>query len=126
MVQFSNMRPAHPNYTKGGFGFFFFNSIPGFYILPCIVAYVPEILPGTHCPSFHFLPSSSSLFLLPQGSSNVVEAVPNMPSTSMVRSELTLEVSRSDDDAYITCVVDHASLAPGDKRTEQALRVLCE
>ncbi|XP_075875786.1 cell adhesion molecule 3 [Nelusetta ayraudi] len=59
-----------------------------------------------------------------EGSSNVVEAVPNMPSTSMVRSELTLEVSRSDDDAYITCVVDHASLAPGDKRTEQALRVL--
>lgn len=59
-----------------------------------------------------------------EGSQNAVEAVPNTPSTYMVRSELTLEVSRSDDDAYITCVVDHASLAPGDKRTEQALRVL--
>lgn len=53
------------------------------------------------------------------------EPVPDVnPTTFMVRSELTLEVSRSDDNAYITCAVDHASLAPGDKRSEQALRVL--
>uniref|UniRef100_A0A673AES1 Cell adhesion molecule 3 n=1 Tax=Sphaeramia orbicularis TaxID=375764 RepID=A0A673AES1_9TELE len=41
-------------------------------------------------------------------------------------SELTLKVSRSDDNALITCAVDHESLAPGDKRSEQVLRVLCE
>uniref|UniRef100_A0A4W6BWC9 Cell adhesion molecule 3 n=1 Tax=Lates calcarifer TaxID=8187 RepID=A0A4W6BWC9_LATCA len=44
--------------------------------------------------------------------------------TYTVSSELTLEVSRNDDNALITCVVDHASLAPGDKRSEQALRVM--
>ncbi|CAB1434575.1 unnamed protein product [Pleuronectes platessa] len=56
---------------------------------------------------------------------NVVEAVPDDP-TYNVSSELTLEVSRDDDNALITCAVDHPSLAPGDKRSEQALRVLCE
>ncbi|XP_069367914.1 cell adhesion molecule 3 isoform X4 [Paralichthys olivaceus] len=58
-----------------------------------------------------------------EGRSNVVEPVPDDP-TYNVSSELTLEVSRSDDKALITCAVDHPSLAPGDKRSEQALRVL--
>ncbi|XP_028283921.1 cell adhesion molecule 3 isoform X3 [Parambassis ranga] len=57
------------------------------------------------------------------GRPNVVESVPEDP-TYNVSSELTLTVSRSDDDALITCAVDHPSLAPGDKRSEQALRVL--
>ncbi|XP_053293880.1 cell adhesion molecule 3 [Pleuronectes platessa] len=58
-----------------------------------------------------------------EGRPNVVEAVPDDP-TYNVSSELTLEVSREDDNALITCAVDHPSLAPGDKRSEQALRVL--
>ncbi|XP_068590879.1 cell adhesion molecule 3 [Cebidichthys violaceus] len=58
-----------------------------------------------------------------QGRPDVVEPVPDDP-TYNVSSELTLEVSRSDDNALITCVVDHPSLAPGDKRSERALRVL--
>ncbi|KAF1384072.1 hypothetical protein PFLUV_G00138480 [Perca fluviatilis] len=58
-----------------------------------------------------------------EGHSNVVETVPDNP-TYNVSSELTLEVSRSDDKALITCAVDHPSLAPGDKRSERALRVL--
>ncbi|XP_018533678.1 cell adhesion molecule 3 isoform X1 [Lates calcarifer] len=58
-----------------------------------------------------------------QGRLDVVEPVQDNP-TYTVSSELTLEVSRNDDNALITCVVDHASLAPGDKRSEQALRVL--
>uniref|UniRef100_A0A3Q4HGA1 Cell adhesion molecule 3 n=1 Tax=Neolamprologus brichardi TaxID=32507 RepID=A0A3Q4HGA1_NEOBR len=41
-------------------------------------------------------------------------------------SELTLEVSASDDNTLITCAVNHPSLSPGDKRSEQALRVLCK
>ncbi|TKS79473.1 Cell adhesion molecule 3 [Collichthys lucidus] len=60
-----------------------------------------------------------------KGRPEVVTPVPDNP-TYNVTSELTLEVSRSDDKALITCAVDHPSLAPGDKRTEQALRVLCE
>uniref|UniRef100_A0A665VF51 Cell adhesion molecule 3 n=1 Tax=Echeneis naucrates TaxID=173247 RepID=A0A665VF51_ECHNA len=44
-------------------------------------------------------------------------------SLSVFVSELTLEVSRSDNNALITCAVDHPSLAPGDKRSEQALAV---
>ncbi|KAA8587793.1 hypothetical protein FQN60_016655 [Etheostoma spectabile] len=56
---------------------------------------------------------------------DVVESVPDDP-TYNVSSELTLEVSRSDDKALITCAVDHPSLAPGDKRSERALQVLCE
>lgn len=55
----------------------------------------------------------------------MVESVPDEP-TYNVSSELTLEVSRSDDDALITCAVEHPSLHPGDKRSEQTLRVLCE
>uniref|UniRef100_A0A665VEC5 Cell adhesion molecule 3 n=1 Tax=Echeneis naucrates TaxID=173247 RepID=A0A665VEC5_ECHNA len=58
-----------------------------------------------------------------EGRPNVVEPVPDDP-TYNVSSELTLEVSRSDNNALITCAVDHPSLAPGDKRSEQALRVL--
>lgn len=55
----------------------------------------------------------------------MVESVPDDP-TYNVSSELTLEVSRSDDNALITCAVDHPSLISGEKRSEQALRVLCE
>ncbi|XP_060940818.1 cell adhesion molecule 3 [Limanda limanda] len=58
-----------------------------------------------------------------EGRPNVVEPVPDDP-TYNVSSELTLEVSREDDNALITCAVDHPSLAPGDERSEQALRVL--
>uniref|UniRef100_A0A673ACA9 Cell adhesion molecule 3 n=1 Tax=Sphaeramia orbicularis TaxID=375764 RepID=A0A673ACA9_9TELE len=58
-----------------------------------------------------------------QGRPDVVESVPDEP-TYNVSSELTLKVSRSDDNALITCAVDHESLAPGDKRSEQVLRVL--
>ncbi|XP_076601866.1 cell adhesion molecule 3 isoform X3 [Chaetodon auriga] len=57
------------------------------------------------------------------GRPDVVLSVPDEP-TYNVSSELTLKVSRSDDNALITCAVDHPSLAPGDKRSEQALRVL--
>ncbi|XP_026231116.1 cell adhesion molecule 3 isoform X1 [Anabas testudineus] len=57
------------------------------------------------------------------GRPDVVESVPDDP-TYNVSSELTLVVSRSDDNNLITCAVDHPSLAPGDKRSEQALRVL--
>lgn len=41
-------------------------------------------------------------------------------------SKLTLEVSRNDDNSYITCAVDHATLTSGNKKSAQALRVLCE
>lgn len=58
-----------------------------------------------------------------EGRPDVVLSVPDEP-TYNVSSELTLKVSRSDDNALITCAVDHPSLAPGDKRSEQALRVL--
>ncbi|XP_068196719.1 cell adhesion molecule 3 isoform X4 [Antennarius striatus] len=58
-----------------------------------------------------------------KGGPNVVESVPDDP-TYNVSSELTLEVSREDDNTLITCAVNHSSLNPGDKRTEQALRVL--
>ncbi|XP_041804953.1 cell adhesion molecule 3 [Chelmon rostratus] len=58
-----------------------------------------------------------------EGRPDVVVSVPDEP-TYNVSSELTLKVSRSDDNALITCAVDHPSLAPGDKRSEQALRVL--
>ncbi|KAM7379726.1 hypothetical protein PAMP_005257 [Pampus punctatissimus] len=60
-----------------------------------------------------------------EGHTNMAESVPDGP-TYNVSSELTLKLSRSDDKTLITCAVDHASLAPGDKRSEQVLRVLCE
>uniref|UniRef100_A0A3Q3BEZ8 Cell adhesion molecule 3 n=1 Tax=Kryptolebias marmoratus TaxID=37003 RepID=A0A3Q3BEZ8_KRYMA len=44
--------------------------------------------------------------------------------TFNVSSKLTLEVNAGDDNIPIVCAVDHPSLAPGDKRSEQALRVL--
>ncbi|KAJ8011542.1 hypothetical protein DPEC_G00059310 [Dallia pectoralis] len=53
----------------------------------------------------------------------VVETVPDTP-TYKVSSELDLTVLRGDDNAVIACAVDHASLAPGDKRSEQPIRVL--
>ncbi|XP_061695845.1 cell adhesion molecule 3 isoform X2 [Syngnathoides biaculeatus] len=58
-----------------------------------------------------------------EGRPDVVESVPDEP-TYNVSSELTLEVSRADDNQVVTCAVDHPSLAPGDKRSEQALQVL--
>nr|XP_061795450.1 cell adhesion molecule 3-like [Nerophis lumbriciformis] len=58
-----------------------------------------------------------------EGRPDVVESVPDEP-TYNVSSELTLEVSRADDNEVVTCAVDHPSLTPGDKRSEQALHVL--
>ncbi|XP_013868503.1 cell adhesion molecule 3 isoform X2 [Austrofundulus limnaeus] len=58
-----------------------------------------------------------------EGRPDVVESVPDDPTYNVSR-ELTLEVSASDDNVPITCAVDHPSLAPGDKRSEQPLRVL--
>ncbi|XP_049930677.1 cell adhesion molecule 3 isoform X1 [Epinephelus moara] len=58
-----------------------------------------------------------------EGRPDVVESVPDNP-TYNVSSELTLDVSRDDDNALITCAVDHPSLAPGDKRNVYTLRVL--
>ncbi|KAM9720175.1 cell adhesion molecule 3 isoform 2-T2 [Menidia menidia] len=58
-----------------------------------------------------------------EGHTDVVEPVPDDP-TYNVSSELTLEVSARDNNALITCAVDHPSLSPGDKRTEHALQVL--
>lgn len=56
---------------------------------------------------------------------DVVESDPDDP-TYKVISRLTLDVSRSDDNSYITCAVDHATLTSGNKKSAQALRVLCE
>ncbi|XP_061835007.1 cell adhesion molecule 3 isoform X3 [Nerophis lumbriciformis] len=58
-----------------------------------------------------------------EGRPDVVESVQDEP-TYNVSSELTLEVSRANDNQVITCAVDHPSLAPGDKRSEHTLRVL--
>ncbi|XP_077471311.1 cell adhesion molecule 3 isoform X4 [Stigmatopora argus] len=58
-----------------------------------------------------------------EGRPDVVESVPDEP-TYNVSSELTLEVSRADDNEVVICAVDHPSLSPGDKRSEQALHVL--
>ncbi|XP_034558888.1 cell adhesion molecule 3 isoform X2 [Notolabrus celidotus] len=58
-----------------------------------------------------------------EGRPDVVEAVPDDP-TYNVSSELSMVVSRDDDNTHVTCAVDHPSLAPGDKRSEQVLRVL--
>ncbi|XP_047223966.1 cell adhesion molecule 3 isoform X3 [Girardinichthys multiradiatus] len=58
-----------------------------------------------------------------QGRPDVVESIPDDP-TYNVSSELTLEVSASDDNTIIACVVDHDSVKPGEKKSEQSLRVL--
>lgn len=58
-----------------------------------------------------------------KGGPDVVESVPDDP-TYNVSSELTLEVTASDDNAVISCVVVHDSVKPGEKKTEQFLRVL--
>ncbi|KAM3866172.1 cell adhesion molecule 3 [Diretmus argenteus] len=55
--------------------------------------------------------------------SDMVEPIPGDP-TYRVVSELTLEVNRTDDNAVIACVVEHDSLSPQEKRSEQLLRVL--
>ncbi|XP_063742937.1 cell adhesion molecule 3 isoform X2 [Eleginops maclovinus] len=57
------------------------------------------------------------------GRPQMVQPVPDDP-TYNVSSELTLDVSRGDDNTFITCVVNHPSLTHGDKRSEQALAVL--
>ncbi len=54
-----------------------------------------------------------------------MESNPDEP-TYTVTSELTLTVTRNDNNALIACAVDHASIANGDKRTEQPLSVLCK
>ena len=55
----------------------------------------------------------------------MVESNPDEPTYTVI-SELTLTASRDDDNVMIACAVDHPSLSPGDKRSEQPLRVLCE
>uniref|UniRef100_A0A3B3E179 Cell adhesion molecule 3 n=1 Tax=Oryzias melastigma TaxID=30732 RepID=A0A3B3E179_ORYME len=44
--------------------------------------------------------------------------------TYNVSSKLSLTVSSNDDNVHITCAVNHPSLAPGDQKSEQTLRVL--
>ncbi|XP_016347577.1 cell adhesion molecule 3-like isoform X3 [Sinocyclocheilus anshuiensis] len=58
-----------------------------------------------------------------QGRPDVVESNPDEP-TYTVTSELTLTVTRNDNNALIACAVDHPSIANGDKRTERPLSVL--
>ncbi|XP_051984824.1 cell adhesion molecule 3-like isoform X1 [Xyrauchen texanus] len=58
-----------------------------------------------------------------QGRPDVVESNPDEP-TYTVTSELTLTVTRNDNNAMIACAVDHASITNGDKKTEQPLSVL--
>ncbi|XP_060762004.1 cell adhesion molecule 3 isoform X2 [Neoarius graeffei] len=54
---------------------------------------------------------------------NVVES--NQDGTTfIVTSELTLSVTRNDNNAMISCAVDHPSITNGEKRTEQPLSVL--
>ncbi|KAK5600918.1 hypothetical protein CRENBAI_007081 [Crenichthys baileyi] len=60
---------------------------------------------------------------IPSWRPDVVESIPDDP-TYNVSSELTLEVSASDDNTIIACVVDHDSVKPGEKKSEQSLRVL--
>lgn len=115
-AQFSDMRPPHPNYRRGSVF-----SVPGLHLVYSVV-FVPEYALLLTVPSPPPVPSRP---LFSPGRPDVVESVPDDP-TYTVSSELTLQVSRSDDNAHITCVVDHASLAPGNKTSEQALRVLCE
>ncbi|XP_076837723.1 cell adhesion molecule 3 isoform X2 [Brachyhypopomus gauderio] len=58
-----------------------------------------------------------------EGRPNVVESNPKEP-TYTVTSVLTLPVTRDDNNAMITCAVDHPSISGGEKRTEQPLSVL--
>ncbi|KPP78541.1 hypothetical protein Z043_101940, partial [Scleropages formosus] len=46
--------------------------------------------------------------------------------TFQVSSKLELQVTQADNDAPVACVVEHPSLAPGNKRTEQRLSVQCK
>lgn len=55
----------------------------------------------------------------------MVESDPGDP-TYKVTSKLTLEMNRTYDNSFITCAVDHATLTSGNKKSAQALRVLCE
>lgn len=124
-VQFYNMKPPHPNYSKKKQ-----NNLCRclsvrercvfLYLLywHCTRPWLRCRHPPPDCP----LPFSS---LFTSGRPDVVESIPDNP-TYNVSSELTLDVSRDDDNALITCAVDHPSLAPGDKRNVYTLRVLCE
>ncbi|XP_067109489.1 cell adhesion molecule 3 isoform X2 [Osmerus mordax] len=58
-----------------------------------------------------------------QGRQEEAKSSPDEPTYTVI-SELTLTASRDDDNVMIACAVDHPSLSPGDKRTEQPLRVL--
>ncbi|XP_035383620.1 cell adhesion molecule 3 isoform X2 [Electrophorus electricus] len=58
-----------------------------------------------------------------EGRPNVVESNPNEP-TYTVTSVLTLPVTRDDNNAMITCAVDHPSISTGEKRADQPLSVL--
>ncbi|XP_051990414.1 cell adhesion molecule 3-like isoform X1 [Xyrauchen texanus] len=58
-----------------------------------------------------------------KGHPEVVESNPDEP-TYTVTSEITLSVTRNDNNALITCAVDHPSITIGDKQTEQPLSVL--
>ncbi|KAG1939510.1 cell adhesion molecule [Pimephales promelas] len=57
------------------------------------------------------------------GRPDVVESNPEEP-TYTVTSELIFTVTRNDNNALVACEVDHASIANGDKKTEQPLSVL--
>lgn len=65
------------------------------------------------------------MFNVSVGHPDMVESNPMEP-TYTVTSKLTLTVTRDDNDALIACAVDHPSIANGDKKTEQPLRVLCK
>ncbi|XP_030629236.1 cell adhesion molecule 3 [Chanos chanos] len=58
-----------------------------------------------------------------QSRPDVVESNRDSP-TYMVTSELILTVSKEDNGATIACAVEHPSLAPGNKKTEEQLNVL--
>lgn len=72
-----------------------------------------------------WLSPNCGILVFVSGGQDKVESDPDKP-TYKVSSKLTLEVSRSDDNSYITCAVDHATLTSGNRRSAQALRVLCE
>lgn len=72
-----------------------------------------------------WLSPNCCLLLFVSGGSDTVES-DSGDLTFKVSSVLTLEVSRNDDNSFITCAVDHATLTSGNKKSAQALRVLCE
>lgn len=68
VVQFSNMRPAHPNYTKGGLGFFFF--LTPFRVFTFCRVLLPMSLKyslGLTVPPSTFFPLPPPFFFSPKG-----------------------------------------------------------